>query len=235
MPKLEILAWEETPLGVLCLRRRALLSRPGTVVTEVTLDGEHLMSSYTTASERALASLALAWHDGPEGDGVGLDVLVGGLGLGYTAAEVLADDRVARLQVVEFLPQVARWLTDGLIPLAAPLCADDRMTVVSDDVYARLLAPPQDQLHDLILIDVDHAPDAPLDTANGRFYTEPGLRAAREHLAPGGILSIWSAAENSDLVDTLGRVFGDVRIEGVAVVNDLIDEQYTDTLFMGRR
>ena len=77
---LEILAYEPTPLGMLCLRRRALLGEPGTVVTEVTLNHEFLMSSYHTASERALASVALDLFGGQD-----VRVLVGGLGLGYTA------------------------------------------------------------------------------------------------------------------------------------------------------
>ena len=111
---IEILAYEPSPLGVLCLRRRELLSAPGTVVTEITLDHEFLMSSYTTASERALAARALEMHSGG-----GLEVLVGGLGLGYTAREVLTSDRVGRVEVVEFLPQVIDWLDRGLVPPAA--------------------------------------------------------------------------------------------------------------------
>ena len=77
---LEILAYETTPLGVLCLRRRELLSQPGTVITDITLDHELLMSSHYTASERALPAEALARHNGQN-----LSVLVGSLGLGYTA------------------------------------------------------------------------------------------------------------------------------------------------------
>ena len=87
---LEILGYETTPLGYLCLRRRELLSKPGTVITEITLDHELLMSSQQTVSERALASLALERHPGD-----GLRVLIGGLGLGYTAHEILRSPAVA--------------------------------------------------------------------------------------------------------------------------------------------
>jgi hypothetical protein len=65
-PIFEILGYEPTPLGVLCLRRRELLSRPGTIVTEITLNHEFLMSSYLTRSEQALASCALAMHRGSD-------------------------------------------------------------------------------------------------------------------------------------------------------------------------
>ena len=92
---LEILAYETTHLGDLCLRRRELLSRPGTVITEITLDDQLLMSSYNTVSERALATEALARHPGDD-----LSVLVTGLGLGYTAAELLRSVRVERVEVI---------------------------------------------------------------------------------------------------------------------------------------
>jgi len=111
-----ILAYESTPLGPLCLRRRKLLSQPGTLVTEVTLNHEFLMSSLYTDSERALARTALEMHSGDE-----LQVLVGGLGLGYTAREAILSGRVARVEVVELLPQVIDWLAGGLVPLSSEL------------------------------------------------------------------------------------------------------------------
>ena len=110
---IEILAHESSPLGLLCLRRRELLSRPGTMVTEVTLNHEFLMSSLNTDSERALAQTALEMHPGKD-----LRVLVGGLGLGYTAHETLRSDRVAQVEVVELLPQMIDWLARGLVPLS---------------------------------------------------------------------------------------------------------------------
>ncbi|MDP7206617.1 MAG: hypothetical protein QGH11_13660, partial [Pirellulaceae bacterium] len=63
---LEILAYEESPLGMLCLRRRELLSDPGTIVTEVTLNHEFLMSSLYTDSEEALSRIALEIHEGED-------------------------------------------------------------------------------------------------------------------------------------------------------------------------
>ncbi|NIA21771.1 MAG: spermidine synthase [Anaerolineaceae bacterium] len=172
---IEILACEPSPLGVLCLRRRELLSEPGTVVTEITLNHEFLMSSCNTASERALAGRALRMHAGTD-----LQVLVGGLGLGYTVREVLTSHRVGRLEVVEFLPQVIDWLDRGLAPLADELKSDSRLAVVEGDVYDRLSGPPG-RKWDLILIDVDHSPDERLDGAGGY-----GFRALRRIRVPAG-------------------------------------------------
>lgn len=233
---LEILAYEDSPLGPLCLRRRALLSAPGTVVTEVTLNHEFLMSSYNTDSERALARVALEMHEGRE-----LSVLIGGLGLGYTAHAALASDRVAEVEVVEFLPQVIDWLERDLVPLSATLKADPRFRTVRGDVYARMAADPAETgdpdsaaTFDLILIDVDHAPDDQLNQANDFFYSREGLNRARRHLGPGGILGVWSYAESSPFADALHDTFDEVRIAPVTFWNELVEEESTDWLFFAR-
>ncbi|MFW6089179.1 MAG: spermidine synthase [Gemmatimonadota bacterium] len=222
---LEILAYEDTELGVLCLRRRELLSAPGEIVTEITLDGEFLMSSRHTASEEALARIALDMHPDSE-----LGVFVGGLGLGYTAHAALASSRVVSVEVVEFLPQVIDWLESDLVPLSEPLKRDRRFRAVRGDAYARLAGPPSERF-DLILIDVDHSPDERLGEADDAFYTEEGLWRARRHLAPGGVLGVWSYAESSPFSRALETVFGDVRVEPVSYYNDLVDEAHTDWLF----
>ncbi|HEX6990128.1 MAG TPA: spermidine synthase [Bacillota bacterium] len=250
-PLLEILAYEPTPLGLICLRRRELLSRPGTIVTEITLDHELLISSHVTESERRLARLALEMHNGD-----GLRVLVGGLGLGYTVREVLTSppERVACVEVVELLPQVIDWLNRDLTPLAAELKADHRLRVVQGDIYARLAGPvpPAEQRAaagdpgrrpalpeatapwDLVLIDVDHSPDEPLGSTDTAFYTEAGLRRAARHLAPHGVLAVWSYAPHSPFAEALRRVFPEVRVEPVTVFNDLVREEQTDWLFLAR-
>lgn len=229
MAKLEILAFEPSPLGMLCLRRRELLSQPGTVVTEVTLNHEFLMSSLYTDSERALARIALEMHDGDE-----LRILIGGFGLGYTAREALSSQRVQRVEVVELLPQVIDWLGRGLIPLANELQNERRLEVCQGDIYGRLAGPPSHSF-DAILIDVDHSPDERLGEENAGFYSADGLQAAREHLAPGGVLAVWSYAESSPLADAMREVFDDVRIEPIHYDNQLVHEQRTDWLFFARR
>lgn len=224
-PLFEILAYDDTPLGPLCLRRRELLAEPGTLVTEVTLNHEFLMSSYNTLSERALAGVALELRPG-----AGLDVLVGGLGLGYTAWEALKSPRVGRVEVVEFLPQVLEWLDRGLIPLSSELKADRRLEAVRGDVYRRLWEPPS-RLHDLVLIDVDHSPDDRLEAGERPFYTPAGLERAKAHLKPGGVLGVWSYAESSPFSAALRAAFPRVRAEAVTFRNKLIEETRTDWLF----
>lgn len=225
---IEILAYEDTPLGPLCLRRRSLLADPTTVVTEITLNHQYLMSSHTTDSERALATIALEMHKAEK-----LKVLVGGFGLGYTAREVLLSDRVHLVEAVEFLPQVINWYNDGLLPLAQDLKSDPRFKVTSGDAYARLTGTPNDQW-DVILIDIDHSPDERLDQTNSFFYTEEGLKRVKQHLAPRGVLGVWSYAESSPFAQALRSVFNEVRVEPVIIHNTLLDEEATDWLFFAR-
>ncbi len=225
---LQILAYETTPLGDLCLRRRELLSRPGTVITEITLDHQLLMSSYNTVSERALATEALARHPGDD-----LSVLVAGLGLGYTAAALLQSVRVERVEVIELLPAVVGFLNEGLVPLSSELLGDARFGVRQGDGYAMLHGQVVERW-DLVLIDVDHSPEDHLGVGNQSFYTRSGLMRAKRHLAAGGMLAVWSYAESSPFVDALRAAFAVVEVVPVSYVNDLVDEEHTDWLFLAR-
>lgn len=221
----------DTAWGPLCLRRRELLGRPGVVVTEVTIDSHMLMSSLHTASEEAMSSRGVAWHGGER-----LSVLVGGLGLGYTANAALATGKVDRVRVVELEPAVIRWLKDGLVPLSLLLANDPRLEVVQRDVYGLLLGPAR-EAWDLVLVDVDHSPDEPLDPASAPFYTPHGLRRVATHLRPGGVLGVWSAGDDDPAFQAaLREVFAEVMVERVEWVNELIDEgrEMEDVIFFAR-
>jgi len=226
----EALASEPSPLGLLCLRRRELLGAPGTFITEMTLNGEFMMSSLNTNSECALASVALQMQRTAD-----LRVLVGGLGLGYTAHAALQSQKVKHVRVFELLSQVIRWLERGLVPLSGELNSDDRLEVREGDVYDLLSKEPKER-YDLILIDVDHSPKEHLNRERGNdvFYTQAGLVRAKAHLAPGGILGVWSYAESSPFAEALKQVFGEVRVERVEFENKLVNETHTDWLFFAR-
>jgi spermidine synthase len=244
---IDVIAYEPSAIGMVCLRRRAIPSEPGAFATEITVDHQFLMSSENTASERALATRALELHGGSA-----LRVLVGGLGLGYTAQAALASPRVAAVEVVELVAPVVDWLARGWIPLAGALRADPRFAVRLGDVYAELAAPPAPvsavasrrragreapeaaSSWDLVLIDVDHSPDERLGASSAAFYTETGLAAARRHLAPGGVLAVWSYAESSPFADALRAVFGDVRVESLSFENRVAGGEETNWLFLAR-
>jgi len=229
-PSIEILGYEATSLGPLCLRRRWTLAEPPRRVTEITLNHEFLMSSLHTDSERALATIPLGKLEGDA-----LYVLIGGLGLGYTARSALADRRVANVEVVEFLPAVIRWLHDDLTPLAGELNAEPRLSLHEGDIYCLLLEPPTGSLYDAILIDVDHSPDDPLSEANRSFYTVDGLSRASRHLRADGILGLWSYDSHTPLLEAMRQVFDDVQVHPITYFNEHVREEFTDWLYVGRR
>ena len=206
-PYFDLLGTADTTIGELVLRRRRVQADPGTTFVELLVDDRVLMSGFNTVSERALAREGIARCGGDQ-----LRVLVGGLGLGHTAHEALASQRVAAVDVVEFVPQIVEWFERDLMPLAPELRADPRFEVIRDDVYGRLSRPPT-ELYDLILVDVDHAPNDPLARESTTFYTADGLRRVCHHLQPGGVLAVWSYTENRSFEATLREVFLAVETE----------------------
>lgn len=227
---LAYLASAPGPFGTLHLRRRELLAQPGTVVFELLVDQDLLMSSLSTHSEEALAHHAVRMHGGH-----GLRVLVGGLGLGYTARAALDSEAVAAVAVIELLPELIGWFQDGLVPLGRALGREPRFSLRQGDVYGALTGPPPEQPHDVILVDVDHAPEERLGDASGTFYTEEGLRRVREHLAPEGILGVWSYDESPAFAALLGRVFRELCVERLAFANPVVGEEEVNWLFLARR
>ena len=153
MAKFEELDWAETPWGLVVLRRRFDLVTQCDV-HEVKLGDDYLMSSQFTVSERALAELGLRAAVGSS-----LRVMVGGLGLGYTAFEALRDDRVVDLVVVDALDAVIRWHRDELFDDTRGLASDPRTTLVRDDFFDLVRTGRLDRPVDVLLVDIDHAPD----------------------------------------------------------------------------
>ncbi|MFD0987048.1 spermine/spermidine synthase domain-containing protein [Methyloligella solikamskensis] len=229
------LDYRPTPMGALSLRRRRHPSADVDIY-EIKLGDEFLMSSQFTASEIALARLGLS-----ELAGDGLDVVVGGLGLGYTAEAVLEDDRVGSLLVVEFMEAVIEWHEEGLLPLGPALSADPRARMVCGDFFG--LAANADgfdpkepgRRFDAILLDIDHAPDAHLAPAHAQFYTAEGFEGLKRHLKPGGVFGLWSNAPPAeDFVQHLASVFCRARAEPVTFHNPLQDRDFTQTVYLAR-
>lgn len=225
-----------TPIGLIYLSRRELEDHPGEHVFDVYIEAELLMSSVSPVSERALATRALELHAESGGRNEGLRVLVGGLGLGYTAHAALASPAVSHVRVVDKMDFVIGWLKKGLLPLSKELTSDPRLEMVKGDVYAELLGPASEPW-DLILVDVDHAPDSPLDPASVPFYTLDGQRQVAEHLAPGGVLAIWSASDHDGFAAVLETTWPVASREHVRWVNELEgdDEPFENVLFFARR
>ena len=181
-------------MGEISLRRR-LEPSLRVDVWEVKLDDEFLMSSLFTATEEAVASLGLAaiGRGGPRS----LDVVVGGLGLGYTARTALEDERVRSLHVIDALDEVIGWHRDHLVPLGRELTADERCVFVHGDFFAMIaeglrFGPDAPDRFHAILVDIDHTPTHHLDDGHAGFYQVAGLQRVADQLHPGGVFALWS-------------------------------------------
>ncbi|MFT4627960.1 MAG: spermidine synthase [Myxococcota bacterium] len=199
---IEFLASEEQAIGVLYLSRYPKDDHPGGWVYTVHIEGDLLMSSVSPLSERLLATNAIAAHTGTKP----LRVLIGGLGLGHTAEAALDSPRAGHVRVVDRMDFVINWLRDGLLPLSERLTNDPRVELATGDVYGDLLGEPDGEW-DVILVDVDHAPNMPLDLDSLPFYTPEGQAAVRRHLAPGGVLAVWSAFDSEHFTDVLKQSY----------------------------
>jgi spermidine synthase len=221
----EVLAHSDTPIGTFILRERSL---PVPGVIELTLDHQFLMSSSVTVSERALSTRAIAMHGGSD-----LEVMVGGLGLGYTAKAALDSGRVARVDVVEYVQSIIDWVARGLIPLGKELVADPRYHPVHGDVFERLRRPPT-TTYDLLLIDVDHSPGERLGETSDSFYGHPKLVLAAQHLKPGGVFALWSTSASPAFEAELRKTFQEVLVESIGFSNETTGQEELNWLFLAR-
>jgi len=233
----EELDYAPTPIGAISLRRRHILSLKIDVF-EILLGEEHLMSSLFTASEVALAELGLAALEGTE-----LDILVGGLGLGYTAEAVLAHETVAALTVIDLLEPVIRWHREGLVPMKTLLADEPRCRLVQGDFF-KLAQTEQgfdpDQparQFDAILIDIDHTPDRLLHGGSAGFYTTGGLSRIQRFLKPGGVVGLWSdEAPDDAITGLLMTAFAKAWAEPVVFANPLQDgREVVQAVYLGRK
>lgn len=229
----EEIARAATPLGEIVLRRRR---EPvtGREIFEVILAGDGLMSSLFTHGEEQLAHLGLA---AVESDG--LDVVVGGLGLGYTARTVLHDPRVRTLHVVDTLDVVIGWHRRHLVPLGAELTGDPRCTLHHGDFFTLasqdppMLGADAAGQFDAILVDIDHSPRHLLDPDHASLYTSGGLRRVGRHLRDDGVFALWSNdAPDADFVADLRSGFARVDAHVVSFWNVLTDHDTESTIYV---
>ena len=226
MARFEELDFQQTPVGEISLRRRYDLTAQ-TEIYEVRLGEEYLMSSLFTVAERALATLALAELGRDD-----LHVLVGGLGLGYTAHTALADPRVADLTVMEVAQPVLDWHRRGLLPEVAGLATDQRCHLVLGDFFTMITEEP-DATYDAILLDVDHTPRHILHPSHADFYTTAGLQAMRRHLTAEGVFGLWSDDPPEEaFCSTLATVFPTSRAEVVGFANPLTGGRSSNTIYL---
>lgn len=231
--RFEELDYQKTDLGELILQRRQALDMGGCDVFEVKLNNEYLMSSLFYEAEVALAECGLSALVGQD-----LDIVVGGLGLGYTAVAALKHDQVGRMIVVEALAPVIDWHVRELVPNGALLATDARCRFHNADFFALARGEgfdPEDPGHrfDAILLDIDHTPDALLNPSHADFYSEAGMQRCRAFLKPGGVFGLWSnEVPDAAFVDMLSTVFDRADGHVVEFANPIQRKTSTNGIYL---
>ena len=191
------------------------------------------MSSLFTESERQLATLGLAPLEGD------LDVVIGGLGLGYTAAEALKNESVRSLLVIDIFQAVIDWHRDGLVPLASVITEDGRCELRQGDFFALARtgfdADAPDRQFDAVLLDIDHSPKHHLNQSNKSLYTSEGLASVRSQIKPGGCFALWSNDPASeDFTKHLKSVFAAATAHDVEFPNPYTNSISVNSVYVAQ-
>ncbi len=233
----EELDFESTPLGEVSLRRRQEPRLDGKMLYEVKLDDEFLMSSLFVDAEVALSTLALKILDRKQAN-----VVVGGLGLGHTAAAVLDDPTVASLKVIEVMAPVIRWHQKELVPLGRRLCDDARCQFIHADFFALAMSDSSgfdinmpDEKADALLLDIDHSPSHWLNPGNADFYSQRGLKKMAGKIQSNGVFGLWSNDPPDDeFIALLDTVFHNSEAHVINFTNPYSGGESSNTVYIAR-
>lgn len=243
-PQFEELDYQQTPLGEVILRRRTMLTLDHLEVYEIMLGADFLMSSLFTVVEEALSDLGLAACESVfPGEGK-LDVVVGGLGLGYTAKKALEHESVKSLTVVDYLKPVIEWHEKGLVPLGPELTEDTRCHFEHGDFFKRATAEgdepgfdsssPAKKFH-AVLLDIDHSPDHLLNPQHAFFYQVEGLQKMTRQIHPGGVFALWSDDPPEEtFLKALNEVFASCKTYVVPFNNPILGRDSESTVYVCR-
>ncbi|MBR8740911.1 spermidine synthase [Nocardiopsis sp. MG754419] len=193
---------------------------------EIYSNGVFLMDTRDGTSEREMVRASLSTL--PQGRSHAR-VLIGGLGVGFSAREALDHPRVSRVDVVELEPQVIAWHDDELGEAADFVHRDPRCRVYNADIVAWLAeasAREAPDRYDVICLDTDNGPDWTVVENNNRLYEAAGLERLTRLLAPGGVLSFWSANAVDSFEELLRGRFAEVEVVEVVVARGVPDTVY---------
>ena len=224
-----------TPIGQVTLRRRRIPGLTDDDIYEVKLGDEFLMSSLFVKAEEALSDLGLAALDDRPAD-----IIVGGLGLGYTAVAALKHEKVRDMLVVELLEPVIEWHKNEDVPLGAVLNADPRNRYVQGSFFDLAKGQPigfdpdyPGRVFDAILLDIDHSPSALLNAANASFYQTDTLTAMAKQLRAQGVFALWSNEPPADdFTAKLKTVFASVETHIIRFYNPFQNNEATATVYV---
>ena len=195
---------------------------------EVVSNGVFLMDTRDGRSERLLVRAALDAHPGPR------RLLIGGLGVGFSLVEAVAEPALTAIDVVEIEPDLVGWHATHLSHLTGAALADPRVRVVVADLRDHLAAAAAGEggRYDVLCLDVDNGPGWTVFEGNAELYAPAGLETALQALDPGGVLAVWSSHASRPFETLLRERLSDVRVETVDVP---LDRGEPDVVYLGRK
>ena len=219
----EELDWQTTPFGDISLRKRTEPRLDNLLIFEVKLNDDFLMSSLFVEAEEQLSTIGLAKLKA-NGHDKDLNVIVGGLGLGYTALTALNDKDVKQLRTIDVMQPVISWHKQGILPIGDVLNTDERSELIHSNFFDVATDAKQGFLNDVqvdaVLLDIDHSPSHWLNETNRDFYTQESLQAVVNKIKSGGVFGLWSnELPDDDFIALLNTVFASTEAHVVRFPN----------------
>lgn len=186
---------------------------------EVIYNGLFLMATYNGASEKAAIrdalKIAACRSNSP------VNVLMGGLGVGYSLQEALAWKQVARVTVAEIEPAIIRWNRDVLRKINNNALYDPRTKLLNIDFREALEEEAETALrhpsrrYKVIMIDTDNGSSWLSLPSNAFFYSTDGLQLISTCLYPGGVACFWCSRREKAFEKQLDKKFHQVSFHSV--------------------
>ncbi|MEU9735812.1 spermidine synthase [Streptomyces sp. NPDC048002] len=208
----EVLDRREGPNGEVVLRRHGEL-------LQIIANGCFLMDTSDGRSERLLVDAARDTLGGRTRP----DLLIGGLGVGFSLAHAAADPLWGRIAVVERERAIIDWHRAGpLRDLTQQALTDPRAEIVEADLVEYV--NETSDTFDALCLDIDNGPDWTVTEGNHSLYSAGGLASCARVLRPGGVLAVWSAQPSPEFEETLRNAgFHQVRTEEIPVARGVPD------------
>lgn len=230
------LDYQNTPFGEISLRKRSEPRLNHKIIYEVKLGDEFLMSSLFVEAEEQMSTLGLALllHNGFQSE---LNVIVGGLGLGYTALTALQNMSVSRLRVIDVMQPVINWHQQGILPIGDVLATDQRCELIHANFFEVATTDSKgfadDEPVHAVLLDIDHSPSHWLNESNSDFYSQVSLQIMANKILPNGVFALWSNdSPDAGFIRHLETVFSSVEAHVISFDNPYSGGQSSNSVYL---
>lgn len=187
---------------------------------EMVIDGVFIMASYNHLSSELLIRNAMKHFQSSNS----IDVLVGGLGMGFTVKEACLYPDIEHVDVVEIQPAIVKWNKEYLYNYNDRCLEDDRVNIIVDDFYDYVTST--NKKYDIVSMDIDNGPMMLVKANNERVYNLSFFEKVKEIMKPGGIFVIWSCNQEPGLLEQTRQVFNKCYME--EVIDNLHDREQND-------